>query len=80
MSSRHEGNFCKVFQVDPQDQVYHKSKYQKIRSKVRGFYQKESRLWKDTALGARHTSSAIDITLENWCNQSRRTYQETYMV
>ena len=32
----------------------------------------ESRLWKDTTLGARHTSSVVDITLDNWCNQSRR--------
>ena len=41
MSSRHEGKFCKVFQVDLQDQVYNRSKYQKIQSKVRGFYQKK---------------------------------------
>ena len=41
MVSRNEGKFCKVFQVDPQDQVYHRSKYQKIRSMVRGFYKKE---------------------------------------
>ena len=33
--------FCKVFQVDLQDQVYSRSKYQKIQSKVHGFYQKE---------------------------------------
>ena len=30
MSSRHEGKFCKVFQVDLQDQVYNRLKYQKI--------------------------------------------------
>ena len=30
MSSRHEGKFCKVFQVYLQDQVYNRSKYQKI--------------------------------------------------
>ena len=41
MSSRHEGKFCKVFQVDLQDQVYIILKYQKIQSKVHGFYQKE---------------------------------------
>ena len=41
MSLRHEGNFCKVFQVDIQDQVYNRSKYQNIQSKVHGFYLKE---------------------------------------
>ena len=41
MSSRHDGNFFKVFQEYLQDQVYNISKYQKIQSKVRGFYQKE---------------------------------------
>ena len=41
MSSRHEGKFCKVFQEDLQDQVYNRSKHQKIQIKVRGFYQKE---------------------------------------
>ena len=80
MSSRHEGKFCKVFQVDLQDQVYNRSKYQKIQSKIYGFYQKECRLWQDTSLGARHTSSMVDITLDSWCNQSRRTNQVTYMV
>ena len=41
MSLRHEGKFYEVFQVDLQDQVYRTSKYQKIRSKVRGLNQKE---------------------------------------
>ena len=41
MSSRYEGNFYEVFQVDLQDQVHNRSKYQKIQSKVCGFYQKE---------------------------------------
>ena len=41
MSSRHVGKFCKVFQVEIQDQLYNILKYQKIQSKVRGFYQKE---------------------------------------
>ena len=40
---------------------------------------RESRLWQDNDLGTRHTSSVVDITLENWCNQSRRTNQTTYM-
>ena len=34
---------------------------------------RESLLWKGIALGARHTSSIVDITLDNWCNQSKRT-------
>ena len=41
MILKHEGKFCKVFQVDIQDQVYRRSMYQKIQSKVHGFYQKE---------------------------------------
>ena len=41
---------------------------------------RESRLWKNTALGARQTYSVVDITLESWCNKSRRTDRETYMV
>ena len=36
-----KGKFCKVFQEYLQDQVYNRSKYQKIESKVHGFYQKE---------------------------------------
>ena len=40
MSSRHERNICKVFQVDLQDQVYNKSKYQKIQSKICGSIRK----------------------------------------
>ena len=44
------------------------------------FINRESWLWKYTALGARHTSSVVDSTLDNWCDQSRRTYQTTYMV
>ena len=78
MSSIHEGKFYELFQVYIQGQVYHRSKYQKIRSKVRSFYKKESR--EDSTLGARHTSSVVDITLDNWCNQSRRTYQTTNMI
>ena len=69
MSSRHEGKFYEVFQVDLQDQVYRSSKYQ-VRFVVS--INKESRLWPDTALGARHTSSVVDIILDNWCNRSRR--------
>ena len=42
--------------------------------------ERESWLWKDIALGARHTSSVEDITLGSWCNQSRRTDRATYMV
>ena len=41
---------------------------------------KESQLWKDTALGDIDTSSVVDITLDIWCNQSRKTYRATYMV
>ena len=41
MSSRHEGKFYEVFQVDIQDQVLNRSKYQKIQSKFHGFYQKD---------------------------------------
>ena len=40
----------------------------------------ESRLWKDTDLGTRHTSSVMDVTLDNWCNQSKRTDQANYIV
>ena len=36
MSSRHEGKF---YEVDLQDRVYRRSKYQNIKSKVCGFYQ-----------------------------------------
>ena len=41
---------------------------------------RESQLWQDNDLGTRHTSSVVDITLDNWCDQSRRTNQTTYMV
>ena len=41
---------------------------------------KESRLWQDTDLGTRDTSLVVDITLDNWCNQSRRENKTTYMV
>ena len=41
---------------------------------------RESRLSKDADLGTRHASLVVDITLDNWCNQSRRTNQTTYMV
>ena len=39
MSSRHEGKFYEVFQVDLQDKIYLQSKYQNIWSKFHGFYQ-----------------------------------------
>ena len=42
--------FCKVFQVDLQDQVYNRSKYQKIQRKVHGFYQKERFVYYRTLL------------------------------
>ena len=42
--------------------------------------ERESRLWKDTSLGARHTSSVMNITLDSWCNQNIRTNWETYRV
>ena len=41
---------------------------------------RESRLWKENDLGTRYTSSTVDITLDNWFNQSRRINQTTYMV
>ena len=41
---------------------------------------RESRLWQDSDLGTRHTSSVVDITLEKWCNETRRTNQTNYMV
>ena len=81
MSSRHEGKFCKVFQVDLKDQVYNRSKYQKDTKQVSWFLsERESRLWQETAIGARHTYLVEGITIDNWCNQSRRTYRATYMV
>ena len=33
-----------------------------------GSIKREIHFWKDIALGARHTYSVMDITLDNWCN------------
>ena len=60
MSLRHEGKFCKVFQVDIQDQVYYRSKYEKIQSKVRGFYQIERINYGKTLL------QGLDTPLQWW--------------
>ena len=49
-------------------------------ARLMGSIKREIQFWKDIVLGGRHTSSVMDITLDNWCNQSKRIDQANYIV
>ena len=76
----HEGKFCKVFQVNLQTKYTADQSIKRYEARFVGSIKREIWFCKDIALGARHTSSVMDITLKYWFNQSKRKDQANYII